>query len=37
MRFCDSETNTNLDIVNNTGGRQPEQDQNPNLRDGVTD
>jgi len=37
MRFCDSETNTNLGIVNNTGGRQPEQDQNPNLRDGVTD
>ena len=37
MRFCDSETNTNLGIVNNTGGKQPEQDQNPNLRDGVTD
>ena len=37
LRFCDSETNTNLAIENNTGGRQPVQDQNPNLRDGVTD
>jgi hypothetical protein len=37
MRFCDSETNTNLAIENNTGSKQPEQDQYPNLRDGVTD
>jgi len=37
LRFCDSETNTNLGIVNNTGSKQPEQDQYPNLRDGVTD
>jgi len=37
MRFCDSETNTNAGIIDNTGSKQPEQDQYPNLRDGVTD
>ena len=37
MRFCDDETNANAAIVNNTGGSQPKQDQNPGLRDGVTD
>ena len=37
MRFSTSETNTNLAIVNNTGGTRPVQDQNGNLRDGVTD
>ena len=37
MRFSDSETNANAAIVNNTGGSQPKQDQNPSLRDGVTD
>ena len=37
MRFSDSETNANTAIVNNTGGTQPKQDQNPSLRDGVTD
>jgi hypothetical protein len=37
MRFCDSETNTNSGIIDNTGSKQPEQDQYPNLRDGVTD
>lgn len=37
MRFSDSETNANAAIVNNTGGTQPKQDQNPGLRDGVTD
>lgn len=37
MRFSDSETNANTAIVNNTGGSQPKQDQNPGLRDGVTD
>ena len=37
MRFSDSETNANAAIVNNTGGSQPKQDQNPGLRDGVTD
>lgn len=37
MRFCDSETNTNAGIIDNTGSRQPEQDQYPDLRDGVTD
>lgn len=37
MRFSDSETNANSAIVNNTGGSQPKQDQNPGLRDGVTD
>lgn len=37
LRFSQSETNANTAIVNNTGGSQPKQDQNPNLRDGVTD
>ena len=37
MRFSDSETNANAAIVNNEGGTQPKQDQNPSLRDGVTD
>ncbi|MDE6807000.1 MAG: RagB/SusD family nutrient uptake outer membrane protein [Prevotella sp.] len=37
MRFCSSETNANTAIANNTGGSQPKQDQNPGLRDGVTD
>ena len=37
MRFTSSEMNTNLAIIDNTGGTQPVQDQNPGLRDGVTD
>ena len=37
MRFTSSEKNTNLAIVDNTGGSLPVQDQNPSLRDGVTD
>lgn len=37
MRFCDAETNTNAGIIDNTGSQQPEQDQYPDLRDGVTD
>lgn len=37
MRFTSSEKNTNLGIVDNTGGTQPVQDQNGGLRDGVTD
>ena len=37
MRFSTSETNTNLAIINNTGGTRPVQDQNGSLRDGVTD
>lgn len=37
MRFCQSEINANLAIVDNTGGNQPVQDQNGDLRDGVTD
>lgn len=37
MRFSTAETNTNLAIVNNTGGTRPIQDQHPELRDGVTD
>ena len=37
MRFPKSETNTNLAIVNNSGGTRPVQDQFPDLRDGVTD
>ena len=37
MRFTTTETNTNLAVVDNTGGAQPVQDQNADLRDGVTD
>ena len=37
MRFTSSEKNTNLAIVDNTGGTQPIQGQMPDLRDGVTD
>ena len=37
MRFPKAETNTNLAIVNNSGGTVPVQDQYPELRDGVTD
>ena len=37
MRFTSGEKNTNLAIVDNTGGTQPVQDQYPELRDGVTD
>ena len=37
MRFTSSEKNTNLAIIDNTGGTQPVQDQNGGLRDGVTD
>jgi len=37
MRFTSSELNTNLAIIDNTGGTQPVQDQNGSLRDGVTD
>ena len=37
MRFTSSEKNTNLGIVDNTGGTQPVQDQYGDLRDGVTD
>ena len=37
MRFTNGELNTNFGIVDNTGGELPKMDQNPNLRDGVTD
>ena len=37
MRFVQSELNTNFGIVDNTGGHQPVTDENPSLRDGVTD
>ena len=37
LRFTSSEMNTNLAIIDNTAGTQPAQDQNGNLRDGVTD
>ena len=37
MRFTSSELNTNLAIVDNSGGFLPIQDQNPDLLDGVTD
>lgn len=37
LRFTTSEMNTNLAIIDNTGGALPVQDQHPELRDGVTD
>lgn len=37
MRFTSSEKNTNLAIIDNTGGTQPVSGQLGNLRDGVTD
>lgn len=37
MRFTSSEMNTNLAIIDNSGGTQPVQDQLGSLRDGVTD
>ena len=37
LRFTKSELNTNFAIVDNTGGALPVQDQNADLRDGVTD
>ena len=37
MRFSSSELNTNFSIVDNTGSDLPKMDQNPTLRDGVTD
>ena len=37
MRFTSSELNTNLGIVDNSGGLLPVIDQNPDLLDGVTD
>ena len=37
MRFTSAEKNTNLAIIDNTGGTKPVQDQLGDLRDGVTD
>lgn len=37
LRFTSSEMNTNLAIIDNTGGTQPIQDQYGELRDGATD
>ena len=37
LRFTQSELNTNFSIVDNRDGSLPKQDQNPGLRDGVTD
>ena len=37
MRFSNSELNTNFAIEDNTDGALPKMDQNPTLRDGVTD
>ena len=37
MRFPQGEMNTNFGIVDNEGGHMPTIDQNPSLRDGVTD
>lgn len=37
MRFNNGELNTNFGIIDNTDGTLPVMDQNPTLRDGVTD
>ena len=37
MKFADGEKNTNFSIEDNTAGALPVMDQNPDLRDGVTD
>lgn len=37
LRFPQGEMNTNMGIVDNTGGHQPTIDENPGLLDGVTD
>ncbi len=37
MRFCTSELNTNLAVVDNSEGTSPVMYQNGDLRDGVTD
>ena len=37
MRFSNSELNTNFGIIDNGDGELPKMDQNPTLRDGVTD
>ena len=37
MRFPQDEKDNNLGIVDNEGGKQPVPNQNPSLRDGVTD
>ena len=37
MRFPTTEMNNNRGIVDNQGGKQPEQNDLPELRDGVTD
>lgn len=37
MKFANAELNTNLSIEDNKGGSLPVTDQNPDLRDGVTD
>ena len=37
MRFPQGELDTNFGIVDNTDGSLPKMDQNPGLRDGVTD
>ena len=37
MRFPEGALNENFAIIDNTGGHQPVTDENPGLRDGVTD
>lgn len=37
MRFPQTEVDANHGIVDNEGGTQPQSEQNPELRDGVTD
>lgn len=37
LRFPQRETNSNFALINNSDGTAPSQDQNPQLRDGVTD
>lgn len=37
LRFPQRETNSNFSLIDNSDGTAPVQDQNPQLRDGVTD
>ena len=37
LRFPEDGLNTNFSVVDNSGSKQPETDQNPLLKDGVTD
>lgn len=37
LRFPQQETNSNSDVIQNTGGTQPQEGDGANLRDGITD